>query len=255
MSNVERYIILWQKCKRNSHLSKRFYVPSYEGYLPFFVSGKELEKLENKQNIELKEMQLLKGIMYGLYEFEHSPKNSWFQKKNRETLLSLLDFLGNGFDFDNPENMFLNVAHHVRKKNGNSASRIILETGKNLIQESSKIKSDLISDLWTKFSKQKESRVLLHEIITLIDQIDLSEVCPGAKELICYYGLCALVFVKDNSEISKNLQNNENSEISEYLQEYIYPNIENPSLKNNIIALIENPQEFTPKDMNSVLER
>lgn len=239
MPEIERYSIVWQECGTNSRYAERFYVPGYEGYLPFFVCGQELDQIENKQSVELREEHLLKGILYGLHEFDHNPK-PWHQEKDRETLLYLLDVLGNGFKFDNPEKMILDVAQNVREKNGNNASRIILEVGNNLMPQSSKIKSDLVCDLWAVVSEQKDNRELLNEIITLIHKIDLSEIHSDAKEIVCYYGLCALVFLSDNSGIS------------DYLPEFVYPNIEMRQLKNNIKALMKNPQEFTPMDLKIV---
>ena len=239
MPGKERHSIVWQECGTNSRYAERFYVPDYEGYLPFFVWGQELEKLENKQSVELREEHLLKGILYGLYEFDHNPK-PWHQKKDRETLLYLLDVLGNGFKYDNPEKMILDVAYNVRDKNGNGASRIILEVGNNLMPQSSKIKSDLICDLWAVVSEQDESRELLNEIISLIQKINLSDIHSDAKEIVCYYGLYALVFLNDNSGIS------------EYLPDFVYPNIKIPILKDKIKAFLENNQGFTPMDLKIV---
>ena len=87
----------------------------------------------------MREEHLLKGILYGLYEFDHAPK-PWHQKKDKETLLYLLDVLGNGFKYESSEKMILDVAYDVRAKNGNTASHIILKVGHTLIPESSKIK-------------------------------------------------------------------------------------------------------------------
>jgi len=136
--------------------------------------------------------------------------------------------------------MILDVAYNVREKNGNGASRIILEVGNNLMPQSSKIKSDLVCDLWAVISEQEENRELLKEIITLIQQIDLSDIHPDAKEIICYYGVCALVFLNDDSGVS------------EYLPKYVYPNIEMRQLKDKIKALLEKPQDFTAMDLKIV---
>jgi len=239
MPSTERYSIVWQECGTNSRYAERFYIPGYEGYLPFFVWGSELDGLENKENIELREEHLLKGILYGLYEFDHQSK-PWHQKKDKETLLHLLDVLRNGFKYDNLEKMVLDIAYSIREKNGNVASRIILEVGNNLIPQSSKIKSDLICDLWAVISEQEENNNLFNEIMSLIHEMDFSVIHSDAKEIICYYGLCALVFMKDEDGISK------------YLPEYIYPNIKMKQLKNNIKALLENPINFSPMELKIV---
>jgi hypothetical protein len=51
MPKFERYSIVWKECGANSRNAERFHVPGFEGYLPFFIFGKELEKFENKENI------------------------------------------------------------------------------------------------------------------------------------------------------------------------------------------------------------
>lgn len=117
MANTKRYSIVWQECGANSRIAERFFVPGYEGSLPFFVWGDELDALEKKEKVGLREEHLLKGILYGLYEFDHHPKY-WHQETDRRTLLYLLDVLANGFRIDDPETLILDVASSVREKNG-----------------------------------------------------------------------------------------------------------------------------------------
>ena len=236
MPEKERYRIVWQECGTNSRIAERFYVAGYKGYLPFFIWGRDLEALDNNQKVELREQHLLKGILYGLYEFGQHP-NPWLQKKDRKTLLYLLDVLGKGFKYDDHEKMILDIASSVREKNGNTASRIILEAGNGLIPQSSKIKSDLICDLWAVISEHEVGTDLFKKIITLIHEIDLSDIYPDAREIVCYYGLCALFFMNDDDGIS------------EYLPEFVYPNIEMHQLKNNIKSLLENPGNYRPEDL------
>jgi hypothetical protein len=196
--------------------------------------GKELDALEKKEKVELREESLLKGILYGLYEFDHSP-NQRLGDVDKKTLLYLLDILTNGFGFKDPEKMILDTAFSVREINGSSASRIILETGRGLLPQSSGIKSDLILDLWAVISESKENQELLFEVLELLEQIDLNSIYPGAKEVICYYGFCATVFLNRESE--------------SFLEQYIYPNITAPDLKNRIFSLLENQEGFSPADM------
>ncbi|MBV5330261.1 MAG: hypothetical protein JZU65_21965 [Chlorobium sp.] len=239
MAEKERYRIVWQECGANNHAAERFYVPGYKGYLPFLISGDEVEALENKENVLLQEEHLLKGILYGLYEFDNNSK-FWHQKEDKETLLYLLDELGKGFKFDSPEQMVLDVASTIREKNGNCVSRVVLEVGSNLIPKSSKIKSDLICDLWSVISEHEEDKDLFEEIIRLIEQIDFEGIYPDAIEIVCYYGLCAMVFLKKDDDIDG------------YLEKYIYPHVEMRKLKDKITALMKNPTNFSPLDMKLV---
>ena len=241
MGELERYSLIWQECGSNSRTAQRFFVPGYEGYLPFFIWGDELEAIERKEKVELREEQLLKGILYGLYEFDRNPR-SWNRKKDRETLLYLLDALENGFKFESPEKMILDVAHSLRETNGNGASRIALEVGNELIPQSSKIKSDLILDLWDVVAERGEESGTFEEIIRLAAETNLNEIHTDAKEVICYYGLCSMVFLKREAGISS------------YLSEYIYPNVSMIKLKHNIKALLDNPNGFRPADLKIALE-
>ena len=239
MMALEKYSIIWQECGSNSRTAQRFFVPGYDGYLPFFVCGDDLAAFERKEKVELKEEHLLKGILYGLYEFDHDPK-PWNRKKDRETLLYLLDVLGNGFKYESPEKMILDIAYSIREKNGNSASRHVLEVGNNLIPESSKIKSDLICDLWAVVAERGKGNGLYEEIINLVKKIDFEQLLYNAKEVVCFYGLCAMVFLGNEEGISS------------YLPEYVYPNISMDSLKHKIKALLENPNDFSPADLKIV---
>jgi hypothetical protein len=239
MITMERYCIVWQECNPNSELAHRFFVPGYDGFLPFFIWGKDLLALEQKEKVELREEQLLKGILYGLYEFDHQ-SNLFHRSEDRSTLLYLLDVLGNGFNFQNPEQMILDVANSLRDVNGNDASRIVLEVGKGLLPQSSKIKNDLICDLWALSSLQRDGKGLLEEIENLVPQVNLDEIHSDAKEVICYYGLCAIVLLGKEESIPM------------YLENYIYPNVTMNVLKKKIKALLENPASVSMNDLQIV---
>lgn len=234
-----KYSLVWKECGRNSAVGKRFYVPEYEGFLPFFIYGRDCENLKNGKKVELKEEHLLTGILYGLHEFEHHPK-PWHKPQDKQTYLYLLDVLGNGFKFKSPEHTILSVASIVRDKNGNLPSSIILKVGSNLIPNSSKIKSDLIMDLWELAAQAAENdgtSQLFNEILSLISDVDPDDILPGAREVVYYCGLAALVFLKKNESIS------------DYLEKFIYPNVSNQTLKTKIKYMLENPEKVTLSDL------
>lgn len=238
----ERYSVAWYDCSENSSIAERFFVPGYDGYLPFFVWGEELEAFEkNTKAVKFREEHLLKGILYSLYEFDHNP-NYFHREKDKETLRYLVYILGTGFQCDNPEKLILDVAYNVRMINGSEASCIILEVGKTLVPQSSKIKSDLICDLWVVISNPDMSRHgsindLLEEVIQLFHQIDFADIHPNAKELVCYYALCALFFLKKPADFN------------DHLEKFIYPNVKHPELTDKIKLLLETPDDLIPKDM------
>lgn len=221
----QMYSLVWQQCGKNSVIAKRFYVPGYDKYLPFFLSGDDVLCLEKGQNVRLKEEQLLKGILYGLYEFELSGHPPPLVEIDKSTLLYLLDFLGNGFKFDNPESVILDTAGAVREINGSMASSIMLRTGINLIPQSSKIKSDLImnlSELIKDTSYEHLHNQYCEDVLNLIPKIDFEDILSEAKEIVSYLGLEALMHLKWYDRVPAFLEN------------YIYPNVKDRGLKIKI---------------------
>jgi hypothetical protein len=152
-----------------------------------------------------------------------------------------LDILGQGFGFDDPEKLILDVAAGMREKNGSEVSRIVLHTGLKLFPFSSKVRSDLICDTWNVLSQYGNDEVLLNDVVDLTSETYLKDVLPDAKEVICYYGLCALV-----------LNNAEVDEITSYLQEFVYPNVNLSSLKVKIKDLLDNPTAFSARDLKVI---
>jgi hypothetical protein len=228
MNQFEDYSLVWQKCSSDGKLAERYFVPGFDGSLPFLISGNDILAFE-KGKVEINEEKLLKGIFVGLFELENDPK-PWHRKKDKETYLYLLDVLGNGFGFKDPEQLILDVAANMRVKNGNNLSRIVLKTGLTLVPFSSRIRSDLVCDTWSVISENEENNYyLLNEIIELASETYLETLLPDAKEVVCYYRLCAMVLSEESVE-----------DIEMYLKEFIYPNVKLQILKVKIKELLEN---------------
>jgi len=236
MSEFERYSTVWNECGSN-RLADRFRVPGFDGFLPFFISGPVLEAMEKGKEIELDEFKLLLGIVYGLDEFDNYPK-PWHRPEDRNTLLYLLETLGIGFGFESPEQLFLDAAYYLREKNGSWVSRTVLLNGLGIVPFSSKIRSDLVCETWT-VAAEVDNRKMIEPIPGWVMETTLSELLPNAREIICYYGLCALVLHEDLKD----------DEVAAYLEEFIYPNVEMPLLKDRLYSLLEAPTKFSIKDL------
>ncbi len=248
MTDKLRYSLVWKECGADSVLASRFFVPGFNGFLPFFIWAEDVETLEKGEKVELHEQQLLKGILYGLYEMDHDSK-PWHDKKSRRTYLHLLDVLKNGFGFENPEMMILSVAADVREQHGSEPSHRMLISGTKLIPDSSKIKSDLICDLWEIIAAEKrndglseEQEEMLDQILGLIDEIIMQELHPSPREIICFLGLTALILFERNEKIDN------------YLEKFIYPNVNNPVLKNKIKFMLENPDQVSIEPLEDMLQ-
>lgn len=187
---MNAYSIVWKEFSRNSDLPRRFFIPNHpEGYLPFFLWGKQLKLFQSKQSVELDEFMLLAGIFIGW-------QDSWMSHltdKNKETLRYLMDVLGNGFKCETPESMVLSLAANIREKCGNLPASKILRTGIEFIPQSSPIRSDLITDVWTTMSENNEPKQeQMREIIQLYEKVNPEEIQPAALPLISYFYLNAL---------------------------------------------------------------
>jgi len=207
MEKKTNYSIVWYECGENSTLAERFYVPGFVGYLPFFVSGKEHERLENKEEIELREEHLLKGILYGINENEKKGV-FWDAERGKETYLYLLEKLGKGFGFDDLEYLILSVAASARSKNGHAVSYSMLLTGNELLPDSSQIKSDLISDIWMILSGAKNRDFYeegLRKIVDLIYKVRCDSRGKGNDCLFWFYGFDAAGYGGTNERVSSSI--------------------------------------------------
>jgi len=102
-----------------------------------------------------------------------------------------------------------------------------------LLPDSSKIKSDLICDIWEILAGEHAvefDEVGLQKIVALIHQINMSEVLPQAREVIAYFGFTALKLLGLEDQVEG------------YLHQFIYPYVENMQLKIRIRDMMENPQ-------------
>ena len=204
----------------------------FEGHLPWFIWGDNLENFKANISFELTEECLLKGILYGL-----SPRimkvGSGY---NEGDLLLILNKLKLGYKYDSEEALILHASGNIRNKNGIFPCLTILRTGMYLLPESSKIKSDYIMGLWEKACENEDNESIYEEILELIPKIDLEDIYSAAKETTCYYGLCSLVLLKQ--------------ETNKYFLQYIGGMIPTKQIQLKISDLLDNPdKEFTPKDL------
>jgi hypothetical protein len=161
----------------------------------------------------------------------------------------LLDVLGNGFKFPSPEEMILNIASNIRTEHGNTPSSQILESGLQLTPDSSKIKSDLICDLWEMaatdegeeegLSERQEG--ILGEILNYIDEINIRDIESNPREIISFLGLYSLILLVRAQSVPG------------YMAKYINPNVSNKKLMEKAIALTTNPKKASIEPLKSIL--
>lgn len=202
---MAKHGLVWQAFSKGSELTERFYIPDRpSGYLPFFLYGEDFAKMQKKEHVLLNEYMLLAGIMIGW-------KDTWVKnidEDNKLTMKYLLVILGQGFGFSTIEEMTLSLATKIREELGSQCAKIILETGLELVTESSKIRSDLISDIWvlvheTGPENEEPFGQGLREIVALYEQVKPENIKTDVLPLISYYYLTALAGLHIDGKMKK----------------------------------------------------
>jgi len=134
---------------------------------------------------------------------------------------------------------------NIRSINGVNVANAILKTGMNLLPESSKIKSDYIVTLWEIACEKNDNASIYTEIVELIPNIDLEDIISSSKEVICYYGFCSLLLLKQDSIL--------NQDVDKFRKQYIDGVIKHEEIRPKIDILLNNPdKKFTPKELSLV---
>ena len=234
---IESFSMFWLPV---GHDNRYYLVPDdYYDQVPWFIWGKNLEKFKATNTFNLSEECLLKGILYGL-----SPSCTKVGGiiYDEDVLLAILDKLQEGFKYKSRELLILDAALNVRDINGVHVANAILRTGMNLLPESSKIKSDYIVSLWEIACEKKDNASIYTEIIELIPNVDLEDVLNTAKQVICYYGFCSLLLLKEDTILKQD--------VDKYRMQYIDGVITHEEIRPKIDILLNNPdKKFTAKEL------
>lgn len=227
----KKFSIVWQEFSSGSDIAKRFWVEDKEGFLPFFIEGENLKKLENKERIKLNELMLLRGILVGLGQ----KAKLFVPKENDELLICLLPILREGFRIPSIEMMILDLAFNLKNNISTYSSYLALKGGLKVISNSDMIRSDLLNIIWELWEENPENGYnLMEEVIENFEKINLEGILPGAIEMIVYITFIALFFKQPKK-------------INDFLEKYVFVYIEKRVLKNRIKYLLEN-KNSTIKD-------
>lgn len=217
------YSIVWQQVYPGSNIAKRFGVNN-ECYLPFYVSGFDFFKLQNKESIELNELMLLKGI---LFAYNDSPI---IGAPDQELFDDLLDDLYQGFHVSSLEKTIFDMAAILRQEYSYYPAYKVLHNGSLIIPYSSKIKCDLILSVWALLNDEparSDIEQLLEQVNSAFLGINLHHILQESIEMVVYTNFVALYFLKKSDELNK------------FLEEFIYIHVHNRMLKNKIKYLLE----------------
>lgn len=184
------YQLLWRSCAKDRALAERFFVPDFTGDLPFFVEG--------PVQAEFTEEQLLRGLLTGLAEQDHAGRLC-LRPKDLETLLHLVEVMRAGFSFESNEELVLETSGQLRAQHGPKPALAALSSGSLIAPDSSKIKADLVLDLWAVAhavetsggNGQQASGALRSQIPALFETLETASVPAGTLEACCYFTLAS----------------------------------------------------------------
>jgi hypothetical protein len=218
------FTIVWTPLKQE--IIDNWGLPLSEGVsVPFFLEGDASNQLQSERGAPLLPFDLLRGI---LVAYRNDPPVVALAA-SRRAMPAVVEHLGRGFGRASLEATVLDVAVKMRDEYGNDLSRVVLETGTALAPESSKIRSDLVADLWILAEKAPEDdlRPLLDEIAAHVPQIDVDDIHAGAAELVCYAHFVALHYLGRDAERDR------------FLQQVIFQRVSHPAYKKRIRYLVE----------------
>jgi hypothetical protein len=230
--NKTKYSIVWQQISPNSNITKRFWVKDKKGFLPFFFFGENLNRLENKDDVELNESMLLKGILVGLGQ----KKAPLVPRENDDLLISLMPILREGFKVPSAEMMILDIAFNMKREISTHCSYLALKGGLKIISNSDMVRSDLLMNIWELWEEDSENGYsYMDEAIDNFYKIDLNNILPSAIEMIVYITFIATYFKQPDK-------------INEFFEKYVVNHIKKKVLKERIKFLFEN-KDSTLKDV------
>jgi len=224
------YRLIWKRHNKFSKLS--LYLNVKEDFIiPYFIDGEERKLFDKSISSDLSEFHLLRGILIGLSFNIPSPN-----KLNESMLISILPILQDGFKFRSMEQMILDVAFNLEKKNSYYSAYKALKGGLKIESESSMIRSDLIINIWKMWEENPDYGYnFIDDVIENFYKIDLNGILPDAIEMVVYTAFIAIYFKKSD-------------DTSEFLHKYCFKYISRNKIKERIKYLLEN-KDLTLKDV------
>ena len=166
-------------------------------HLPFFLFGDDLTSFKKGKGVNSNFETLLYGILYGVSDNAPTVNKELSLKyfpKAIEILTSELEML-------DEETLIITAGANIRQKFGSAISARILENGISFVPKSSKIKSDLIVDIWVASENSDEPKYIdvLKKIVSILKEINFASISPDVRKTLCYIATVAFNEVEPKS--------------------------------------------------------
>lgn len=188
----KKYSIIWNSFSVDTPLAKRFGITDDEVYLPHFLEGDELIKMENNQDVTIDDLQLAKGILMGWNTTKASlvlPVNDF-----KPTFITIMNKLKSAFGFEDMEIFIGNLIQLIRDEIGDNAAYTALKGALGILPDNSRVKSDLIINSWRilKTDDSPDQTSLFKDIIKYYEEINFNDIFPHLVEMLDYMYLASL---------------------------------------------------------------
>jgi hypothetical protein len=210
------YCILWAPCPRESDVGRRIGADR-DLWLPYFVEGEALDKLDAGLGVPFDDYDLAQGILAGYFE---TPAEPSAPRDLAPYLCCALDDLVTAFKRPSLEVMVLELARGMGQRHGWALARDALRTGRALLPESPQIACDYVVALWRMLESHeaKEPRAVLHEVLDVCPSADSATLRPMAREYLALVRLGALAAAEDYAEVPVLLEEARRLVVDPYLR-------------------------------------
>jgi hypothetical protein len=197
------YRILWASCPRESDVGRRIGADR-DLWLPYFVEGEGLAKLDAGLGVPFDDYDLAQGILAAYFE---KPAERGAPEDLTPYLSCALDELAATFRRPSLEVMILELARGMGQRHGWAVAREALRTGRALLPDSPQIACDYVVALWRMLEAQEaaEPVAVLHEILDLCPSADSPALRPMAREYLVLVHVGALAAAVRGVELAARL--------------------------------------------------
>lgn len=196
----EDYNIVWLSYSTDSKYGKKF-LAQKDFSLPWLIFSDSDEPVKHFKT--LPEYHLLAGILLG-----YSP-NRMDDSLDMHTVMLALEHLANFFKFDSLEIFLLDSCCVVGTEHGYIAKMKALFVSSFLLQDSSKIKSDLIIAIWCYLNSIPENEIDLayfKTIYSALTEIDFFEIKEEAIPIVIISDFLVSKFLKRKSATGNSFE-------------------------------------------------
>jgi len=188
-SDAPRYRILWAACARDSEVGRRIGAER-DLWLPYFVDGEALRRIESGQGVPLDDYELLEGLLVAFFARADDEAVGF---DPQPAFGRALDEVTRAFGRPSLEVAVLEIARALGARHGWTPARAALHTGRALVPDSAQIACDYVVASWRCLEAGSlPVDEVAHEILVLVPNIATAGLRPIAAQYLAVVEVAAL---------------------------------------------------------------